>query len=232
MVECSRSSWPSATTRDSAHRAPDPSRWSPRHPVAIVASLRLRHRPRWKSHGGGCLPPGPRHRRARHPGPERWGRARARTSGNFFANAAWLLCAAPSPRPHRWTAMLGEITPEEKLTVARTVRTRFFSIPGRLVSRSGRPTLRAPLEWPWAGIRTRPPPPACPAARSHAFHPLAAGAAQTTTRRRLQHKQTSRRPGLARPFPGQPPGHAGYPIRCRTASFKGSSIGRSSADRG
>ena len=34
--------------------------------------------------------------------------------------------------------------------MARTVRTRFFSVPGRLVSRSGMPTLRAPLEWPWA----------------------------------------------------------------------------------
>lgn len=32
----------------------------------------------------------------------------------------------------------------------RTVRTRFLSVPGRLVSRSGRPTLRTPLEWPWA----------------------------------------------------------------------------------
>jgi len=50
----------------------------------------------------------------------------------------------------RWTAMLGEITPEEHLVVARTVRTRFLSIPGRLVSPGGRPILRAPLEWPWA----------------------------------------------------------------------------------
>ncbi|MGB7050966.1 MAG: IS1380 family transposase [Acidimicrobiales bacterium] len=76
-------------------------------------------------------------------------------SGNFFANAAWLLCAALAHDLIRWTAMLGDITPEEKLTVARTVRTRFFSIPGRLVSRSGRPTLRAPLEWPWAGTFAR-----------------------------------------------------------------------------
>lgn len=71
-------------------------------------------------------------------------------SGQFFANAAWLVCAALAHDLIRWTAMLGEITPEEQLTVARTVRTRFLSVPGRLVSRSGRPTLRAPLEWPWA----------------------------------------------------------------------------------
>jgi hypothetical protein len=50
----------------------------------------------------------------------------------------------------RWTATLGELTPADHFTVARTVRTRFFSLPGRLVSRSGMATLRAPLEWPWA----------------------------------------------------------------------------------
>jgi len=71
-------------------------------------------------------------------------------SGPFLANAAWLVCAALAHDLIRWTAMLGEITPEDQLTVARTVRTRFLSVPGRLVSRSGRPTLRAPLEWPWA----------------------------------------------------------------------------------
>jgi len=71
-------------------------------------------------------------------------------SGHFFANAAWLLCAVLAHDLIRWTAMLGEITPSEHFTVARTVRTRYFSVPGRLVSRSGTPTLRTPLEWPWA----------------------------------------------------------------------------------
>jgi len=71
-------------------------------------------------------------------------------SGHFFANAAWLVCAALAHDLIRWTAMLGEITATEHFTVARTVRTRFFSVPGRLVSRSGVPTLRTPLEWPWA----------------------------------------------------------------------------------
>jgi hypothetical protein len=76
-------------------------------------------------------------------------------SGRFFANSAWLLCAALAHDLIRWTAMLGDITPENHLTVAGTVRTRFFSAPGRLVSRSGRPTLRAPLGWPWADAFTR-----------------------------------------------------------------------------
>ncbi|MBF6607057.1 MAG: IS1380 family transposase [Chloroflexi bacterium] len=71
-------------------------------------------------------------------------------SGNFSANAAWLVCAALAHDLIRWSAMLGEITPKDHLTVARTVRTRFLSIPARLVSPGGRPTLRAPLEWPWA----------------------------------------------------------------------------------
>ena len=76
-------------------------------------------------------------------------------SGQFFANAAWLVCAALAHDLIRWTALLGDITPEDQLTVARTLRTRFLSVPGRLVSRSGRPTLRAPLEWPWAGAFER-----------------------------------------------------------------------------
>ena len=88
-------------------------------------------------------------------------------SGQFFANAAWLVCAALAHNLIRWIAMLGKITPEDQLVVARTVRTRFLSVPGRLVSRSGRPTLRTPLEWPWAGaferalslLRTLPPVP-------------------------------------------------------------------------
>jgi hypothetical protein len=88
-------------------------------------------------------------------------------SGHFNANAAWLVCAALAHNLIRWTAMLGEITPEEQLVVARTIRTKFLSVPGRLVTPGGRPTLRAPLEWPWARaferaldlLRTLPPVP-------------------------------------------------------------------------
>ena len=76
-------------------------------------------------------------------------------SGNFSANAAWLVCAALAHDLIRRSAMLGEITPEGHLVVARTVRTRFLSVPGRLVNGSGTPTLRAPLEWPWAKAFSR-----------------------------------------------------------------------------
>lgn len=70
-------------------------------------------------------------------------------SGRFFANAAWLACAVLAHNITRWTARLGHIHPDEQLTVTRTIRTRLFALPGRLVNRSGRPTLRLPDAWPW-----------------------------------------------------------------------------------
>jgi Transposase DDE domain group 1 len=76
-------------------------------------------------------------------------------SGNFSANAAWLVCAALAHNLIRWSAILGMITPEDHLVVARTIRTKFLTIPGRLVHPGGKPTLRAPLEWPWGEAFTR-----------------------------------------------------------------------------
>ena len=91
-------------------------------------------------------------------------------SGEFFANAAWLVCAALAHDLIRWTARLVEIT-EDHFTVARTVRIRFFSVPGRLVSRSGVPTLRTPTQWPWAEPFLRAEPLAEPATGSHVGEP-------------------------------------------------------------
>jgi len=71
-------------------------------------------------------------------------------SGRFFANAAWLACAVLAHNLTRWTALLGEVHPPSELTVMRTVRTRVFALPGRLVNRSGRLVLRLPTRWPWA----------------------------------------------------------------------------------
>ena len=71
-------------------------------------------------------------------------------SGMFFANAAWLACAVLAHNLIRWTARLGEIHPDEQLTVARTIRTKLLALPGRVVNRSGRHTLRLPARWPWA----------------------------------------------------------------------------------
>jgi hypothetical protein len=71
-------------------------------------------------------------------------------SGQFFANAAWLGCAVLAHNLIRWTASLGDIHPNDQLTVARTIRTRVLAMPGRLVNRSGRRVLRLPAQWPWA----------------------------------------------------------------------------------
>ena len=77
-------------------------------------------------------------------------------SGNFSANAAWLCCAVLAHNLMRWTAALGGLVEEhERFVVARTLRTRYFAVPGRLVNRSGRPTLRMPERWPWALRFTR-----------------------------------------------------------------------------
>lgn len=71
-------------------------------------------------------------------------------SGKFFANAAWLACAVIAHNLIRWAAHLGGIHPDDQLTVARTIRTRIFAVPARLVNHSGTPTLRLPARWPWA----------------------------------------------------------------------------------
>jgi hypothetical protein len=71
-------------------------------------------------------------------------------SGKFFANAAWLSCAVLAHNMIRWTAQLGDVHPDKQLTVARTIRTRLIALPGRIVNRSGRHTLRLPTRWPWA----------------------------------------------------------------------------------
>ena len=71
-------------------------------------------------------------------------------SGKFFANAAWLACGVLAHNLYRWTVAIGDLHPNDKLTVARTVRTRLLALPGRLVNRAGRWILRLPARWPWA----------------------------------------------------------------------------------
>jgi len=72
-------------------------------------------------------------------------------SGNFWANGAWLACAVLAHNLLRWTQLLGGLHGQDhhRPAAARTMRTRFVSMPGRLVNRSGTPTLRAPTRWPW-----------------------------------------------------------------------------------
>ena len=89
-------------------------------------------------------------------------------SGSFSANGAWLCSAVLAHNLMRWTAALGHLVGEgETLVVVRTLRTRYFTVPARLVNRSGRPTLRMPERWPWAlkftsGSRTCAPSPSPP----------------------------------------------------------------------
>lgn len=74
-------------------------------------------------------------------------------SGRFFANGAWLCCAALAHNLIRWAVTIGG--PTDELVVARTVRARLVAVPARLVNRAGTPTLRCPSRWPWAPWFTR-----------------------------------------------------------------------------
>ena len=71
-------------------------------------------------------------------------------SGVFNANAAWLLCAALAHNLYRQIAILGQDQPTAQLVCGRTIRTRLFGVPGRLVNHSGKHILRLPARWPWA----------------------------------------------------------------------------------
>jgi hypothetical protein len=75
-------------------------------------------------------------------------------SGHFSANGAWLCCAVLAHNLIGWTATIGGPVPAEQRRVARTIRTQLINIPARLVNRSGAPTLRGPLNWPWAQLFT------------------------------------------------------------------------------
>lgn len=75
-------------------------------------------------------------------------------SASFNANAAWLACAVLAHNIARWTARIGQTHDPNKLTVTATITRRLLAVPGRLVNRSGRPTLRLPAKWPWAAAFT------------------------------------------------------------------------------
>ena len=71
-------------------------------------------------------------------------------SGARRSNAAWLLCAALAHNLYRQIAILGQTQPSARLVYGRTIRTRLFGVPGRLVNHSGQPVLRLAARWPWA----------------------------------------------------------------------------------
>ena len=76
-------------------------------------------------------------------------------SGKFFANGAWLSHAVIAHNLIRQVNYLGKITPQESMVVARTFRSHFVAIAARLVNRSGKMLLRAPIRWPWANAFLR-----------------------------------------------------------------------------
>ncbi len=69
-------------------------------------------------------------------------------SGIFNANAAWLVLASLAHNVLRWTARLGDMT--HGAVVAKTIRRKLLTIPGRLTRSARRATLHLPTHWPWA----------------------------------------------------------------------------------
>lgn len=68
-------------------------------------------------------------------------------SSRFGANAAWLCLNAIANNLLRWTARLGL---EETLVMTKTMRRRYYSLPGRITTSARRKTLHLPTQWPWA----------------------------------------------------------------------------------
>ena len=70
-------------------------------------------------------------------------------SGQFNANAAWLLAATLAHNLIRWTATLG-LSVGDQQTVAKTLRRTLLVLPGRLTRSARRWRLHLPAGWPWA----------------------------------------------------------------------------------
>jgi hypothetical protein len=69
-------------------------------------------------------------------------------SGVFGANAAWALVATLAHNLLRWVAALG--LGAQGLVVAKTIRRRLITLPGRLTHTARRRHLHLPSGWPWA----------------------------------------------------------------------------------
>lgn len=69
-------------------------------------------------------------------------------SGRFGANAAWLALNVLAHNLARWVTRLGLRTLPVLST--KTLRRRFFSLPGRLTRSARRLSLHLPAAWPWA----------------------------------------------------------------------------------
>jgi hypothetical protein len=69
-------------------------------------------------------------------------------SGVFNANAGWLVLATLAHNLLRWTTTLGGIH-TGPVVVAKTIRRRYLTIPGRITRSARRTTLHLPTRWPW-----------------------------------------------------------------------------------
>ena len=71
-------------------------------------------------------------------------------SGQFHANGAWLAHAVLAHNLIREVNYLGKITPQKSMVTARSFRSHFISLAGRLVNRPNKMALRTPARWPGA----------------------------------------------------------------------------------
>jgi Transposase DDE domain group 1 len=74
-------------------------------------------------------------------------------SGQFLANAAWLVIATLAHNLLRWIAALG--LGHRGLVAAKTLRCRLVALPGRLTRSARRWQLHLPSGWPWASNFTQ-----------------------------------------------------------------------------
>jgi len=72
-------------------------------------------------------------------------------SGRCGANAAWLACNVMAHNLARW---LSRLALGLGLLATKTLRRRFFSLPGRLTRSARRLHLQLPSHWPWASAFT------------------------------------------------------------------------------
>ena len=68
-------------------------------------------------------------------------------SGRFGANTAWLAFNAIAHNLVRWVSRIGL---DETLIMTKTMRRRYFSMPGRITTSARKETLHLPTSWPWA----------------------------------------------------------------------------------
>jgi hypothetical protein len=68
-------------------------------------------------------------------------------SGRFGANAAWLALNTIAHNLVRWVSRIGL---EETVVMTKTLRRRYFCMPGRITTSARKDSLHLPTNWPWA----------------------------------------------------------------------------------